>query len=59
MINFPRSEAMTEEAFAAAPEASDTLSGMSFGAPKAPPTNIPGREVSSGENKISVEQKSY
>ena len=42
--------AITVPAFAAAPEASATVIGMSLGAEKAPLTNIPGLEVSTGVN---------
>jgi len=41
----PRLEASSPSAQAAAAEASMTVSGMSFGPPKAPQTNTPGRDV--------------
>ncbi len=42
--------AITVPAFAAAPEASATVIGMSFGDENAPLTNMPGLEVSTGVN---------
>src|SRR5512136_7855 len=41
---------MTEPALAAAPEASATVIGMSFGDENAPLTNMPGLDVSTGVN---------
>ena len=58
VMSFPLSEAMIPAAFAAAPLACATLSGMSFGEERAPQTYIPGLELSSGENNL-VEQNPY
>src|SRR3989304_8486943 len=54
----PLSLAIILMAFAAAPLACATLSGMSFGAENAPQVYIPGFDVSIGE-KVSVSQNLY
>ena len=45
-----------EEALDALPEASITVSGISFGPEKVPATNIPGREVETGVNEDAFEK---
>ena len=47
-VRLPRREARIPSAQAAAPLASMTVSGMSFGPPNAPHTNTPSREVWTG-----------
>ena len=47
-VNVPRALASSADTWAAAQEASITVSGMSLGSPNAPATNMPGRVVCAG-----------
>ncbi len=52
VVSVPLSEEIKLAAFAAAPLACATLSGMSFGEGNVPQTNMPGFDVSTGEKAL-------